>query len=223
MKTVLERDPERWPSCCGRRPPPRTIAARVQGHGRTTAARGALPGTTVTLRNDATGVVGRRASPTRTAATSSTSSSRACYTVVAELPGFKTTEQQNVRVQQRADLTVDLVLAVGGIEETGGRSQAAPVAGAVQQRQRRPHARAAAHRPGADRRPQSVQPGVARSRRITVSPATSENRPYHHAYANDYDAGGGTRRANDVLLDGVRARRQLQDRLHAGRWTRWKR
>ena len=38
---------------------------------------------------------------------------------------------------------------------------------------------------------------------ITVSPATSENRPYHHAYANDYDAGGGTRRANDVLLDGV--------------------
>ena len=36
-----------------------------------------------------------------------------------------------------------------------------------------------------------------------VSPATNENRPYHHAYANDYDAGGGTRRANDVLLDGV--------------------
>ena len=38
---------------------------------------------------------------------------------------------------------------------------------------------------------------------ITVSPATNENRPYHHAYANDYDSGGGTRRANDVLLDGV--------------------
>ena len=51
---------------------------------------------------------------------------------------------------------------------------------------------------------------------ITVSPATSENRPYHHAYANDYDAGGGTRRANDVLLDGVAAGRQLQDRLHPG-------
>ena len=31
----------------------------------------------------------------------------------------------------------------------------------------------------------------------------NENRPYHHAFANDYDAGGGTRRANDVLLDGV--------------------
>ena len=38
---------------------------------------------------------------------------------------------------------------------------------------------------------------------IMVSTSTNENRPYHHAYANDYDAGGGTRRANDVLLDGV--------------------
>src|SRR4030095_14426698 len=38
---------------------------------------------------------------------------------------------------------------------------------------------------------------------IVVTPSTNENRPYHHAYANDYDAGGGTRRANDVLLDGV--------------------
>ena len=37
------------------------------------------------------------------------------------------------------------------------------------------------------------------------TPGTTEheNRPYHHAFANDYDAGGGTRRANDVLLDGV--------------------
>ena len=46
---------------------------------------------------------------------------------------------------------------------------------------------------------------------------SNENRPHHHAYANDYDAGGGTRRANDVLLDGVAARGKLQDGLHAGR------
>ena len=40
---------------------------------------------------------------------------------------------------------------------------------------------------------------------IVNTPGTTaaENRPYHHAYANDYDAGGGTRRANAVLLDGV--------------------
>jgi hypothetical protein len=37
----------------------------------------------------------------------------------------------------------------------------------------------------------------------TPGTTENENRPYHHAFANDYDAGGGTRRANDVLLDGV--------------------
>ena len=36
-----------------------------------------------------------------------------------------------------------------------------------------------------------------------VGTTANENRPFHHAFANDYDAGGGTRRANDVLLDGV--------------------
>ena len=37
----------------------------------------------------------------------------------------------------------------------------------------------------------------------TPGTTENENRPYHHAFANDYDAGGGTRRANEVLLDGV--------------------
>ena len=54
---------------------------------------------------------------------------------------------------------------------------------------------------------------------VLVSAATNENRPYHHAYANDYDAGGGTRRANDVLLDGVPLGASLQDLVHARRWT----
>src|SRR5262249_17242519 len=33
--------------------------------------------------------------------------------------------------------------------------------------------------------------------------ANGENRPYHHAFANEFDAGGGTFRANDIQLDGV--------------------
>ena len=48
-----------------------------------------------------------------------------------------------------------------------------------------------------------------------VGTTANENRPYHHAFANDYDAGGGTRRANDVLLDGVPLGAELQDGLHA--------
>src|SRR6185295_272384 len=31
----------------------------------------------------------------------------------------------------------------------------------------------------------------------------AENRPYHHAFGNEFDAGGGTTRANDIQLDGV--------------------
>ncbi len=31
----------------------------------------------------------------------------------------------------------------------------------------------------------------------------AENRPYHHAYANEFDAGGQTTRSNDIQLDGV--------------------
>src|SRR5262249_56108984 len=33
--------------------------------------------------------------------------------------------------------------------------------------------------------------------------ANGENRPYHHAFADEFDAGGGTFRANDIQLDGV--------------------
>ena len=77
-------------------------------------------------------------------------------------------------------------------------------AGAVQFEQLGHDARAAAGRPGADQRAQPVQPGQPRSvDRQHAGTTAAENRPYHHAYANDYDAGGGTRRANAVLLDGV--------------------
>lgn len=172
---------------------------RIQGTVNDSSA-GALPGTTVTLRNDATAVVVVHVTD---------ADGRyifdfiepGMYTVVAELPGFKPTEQQNVRVQQRANLTVDLVLAVGGIEERVVVA-AAPVA--VQFNSASANLtldRALIDQmPIAGRNPFSL---ASLDPSITVSPATSENRPYHHAYANDYDAGGGTRRANDVLLDGV--------------------
>src|SRR5688572_32044716 len=88
---------------------------RVQGS-INDSSQSTLPGTTVTLRNDATGV----------AVTNVTNSEGkyifdfvdpGTYTIVAELQGFKSAEQRNVRVQQRSSLTVDLLLAVGGIEE----------------------------------------------------------------------------------------------------------
>src|SRR5262245_4524762 len=70
------------------------------------SSAGALPGTTVTLRNDATAV----------AVVNVTDSDGryifdfiepGMYTIVAELPGFTPAEQHNVRVQQRERLNVD--------------------------------------------------------------------------------------------------------------------
>ncbi len=161
---------------------------------------GALPGTTVTLRNDATGV----------AVTNVTNGEGkyifdfvdpGIYTIVAELQGFKSSEQRNVRVQQRSSMTVDLALAVGGIEERIS-VEAAPVQ--VQFKSSSSditlEQQLVDQVPIPGRNPYNL---AALDPSITVSPATNENRPYHHAYANDYDAGGGTRRANDVLLDGV--------------------
>ncbi len=127
--------------------------ARVQGLV-VDSSQGALPGTTVTLKNDATGV----------AVTNITNTDGryifdfvepGTYTVVAELSGFKPAEQRNVRVQQRASLTVDLVLSVGGVEERVV-VEAPPVSVSVQERRCGPGHRAAAGRSGADPGPQSV-------------------------------------------------------------------
>ena len=164
------------------------------------SSAGALPGTTVTLRNDATGV----------AATHVTDSEGryifdfiepGMYTILADLTGFKPAEQRNVRVQQRDRLSVDLVLEVGGLEErVVVEASPSSVQFFTSSSDITYEQELIDQMPIAGRNPynlSSLDPS------ITVSPATSENRPYHHAYANDYDAGGGTRRANDVLLDGV--------------------
>ena len=90
--------------------------ARVQGQV-VDESKGALPGATVTLTNVETGV-----------AVSRTTDGEGrylidfvdpgTYTLIGELDGFRRAEQQNVRVQQRGDVTVELVLKVGGLEET---------------------------------------------------------------------------------------------------------
>src|SRR6202011_4327176 len=40
------------------------------------------------------------------------------YTISSRLQGFNKAEQKNIRVPQRGDVTVDLVLTVGGVAET---------------------------------------------------------------------------------------------------------
>ena len=86
---------------------------------------GALPGVTVVLTNDGTGV----------AATRTTNADgrylfdfveSGTYSLSAELSGFKTTVQKGIRVLQRGDITVDVKLEVGVIEETVTVTEATP-------------------------------------------------------------------------------------------------
>jgi hypothetical protein len=173
--------------------------ARVQGTVSDTS-QGVIPGVTVSLANDATGVAVTQVSD---------ANGRylfdfvepGVYTMTASLDGFKAVQQSAVRVQQRGDLTVDFQLELGSVTETV-TVNAPPVAVQFNTSS----AQLTVERQLLDQVPipgrnpynlSSLDPTVI------VSPATNENRPYHHAYANDYDAGGGTRRANDVLLDGV--------------------
>jgi hypothetical protein len=171
---------------------------RVQGV-ITDTSGGALPGVTVTLTNTATNVSATRVTDGEGRYLFDFVDPGA-YTVTGELSGFKKADQRNVRVPQRGDVTVALTMAVGGVEETV-TVEAAPVSVTFN----RSSSDFTIERQLVDQVPingrnpynlASLDPTVT----LTMA---SENRPYHHAYANDYDAGGGTRRANDVLLDGV--------------------
>jgi hypothetical protein len=173
--------------------------ARVQGTV-TDSSQGTLPGTTVTLLNQAT----------RVSVTATTDEQGqylfdfvepGMYSVSASIGGFKAVQLENIRVQQRQTLTVDLPMEVGGVEERV-IVEAPPVtvqfkSGSAEINLERQLIDQA---PIAGRNPYNLS---NLDPTIVVSPSTNENRPYHHAYANDYDAGGGTRRGNDVLLDGV--------------------
>lgn len=162
----------------------------------------AIPGARVVLRNGETGVEVERQTD---------SDGRyqfdfvdpGTYTVTVEQAGFKKVEQKNVVVRQRGDVTADLMLEVGGVADVV-TVEAPPVqvefttSGSALTIENK----VIDQLPIRGRNPYNVS-----TLDPTVTPGTgstsNENRPYHHAYANDIDAGGGTQRANDVLLDGV--------------------
>jgi hypothetical protein len=125
------------------------------------------------------------------------------YIVVIEQTGFKKAVQENIAVRNRADVTVDLKLSVGGVQETVTvESPPNAVQFGTSSTQLTIENKLVDQLPVRGRNPYNVI-----NLDPTVSPGTgttsNENRPYHHAYASDFDAGGGTIRANDVLLDGV--------------------
>ena len=162
----------------------------------------AIPGAHVVLRNVKTGVESSRAADDNGHYIFDFVEP-GDYVVVVEQTGFKKAVQENVKVQVRSDITVDLKLAVGGVQETV-TVEAPPIALQLNSSgtSLTVENKLIDQLPIRGRNPYNVT-----TLDPTVSPGTgstsNENRPYHHAYASDFDAGGGTLRANDVLLDGV--------------------
>jgi hypothetical protein len=88
---------------------------RVQG-AVTDESGGIIPGATVTLTNGATGISASRVS-NRDGRYLFDYVDPGLYSITVELTGFGTVVQPNVVVQQRGDVTVDVGLKVGAIQE----------------------------------------------------------------------------------------------------------
>src|SRR5262245_37840453 len=167
----------------------------------TDSSNAALAGASVTLRNVGTGVeVTRQTNAEGHYIFDFVESG--VYTVIVQATGFKKYEQRNITVQNRGDVTVDARLEIGGVTEVV-TVQDSPVA--VQFNSTSDVTTVnrvlVEQLPIRGRNPYNIS---------TLDPtindgvnANGENRPYHHAFANEFDAGGGTFRANDIQLDGV--------------------
>lgn len=124
------------------------------------------------------------------------------YTIVTEKESFKKTIQKGVVVQIQSNVTVDPKLSIGDIaasvtvEETPAAVQFNSSGTALTLDNT-----TVDQMPVRGRNPYNI---------ITLDPSINggennngENRPYHHAYANEVDSGGQTFRANEVQLNGV--------------------
>ena len=143
------------------------------------------------------------ARPTPLAATSSTSSSRAPTRSSRSWTASRRPRTAPSGSSSAATSPSNFTLEVGGIQET-----ITVVAESTQVQLNSSNAQLTLERQLLDQVPVSGRnPYNLAMLDPTMNPGigstANENRPYHHAFANDYDAGGGTRRANDVLLDGV--------------------
>ena len=172
---------------------------RVQGS-LTDETQLAVPGAQVTLANDATGV-----SVTRTTGPEGRYLfdyvDPGTYTLTAELSGFATVVQRNVLVQARGDVTADVTMKIAGLAETV-TVETQPVA--IQ-------FNTSSKDLTLDQSFLDSIPNITGNptQLAYLSPVVrnagnrNETSPYHHWAGNDMDIGGGTRRRNDVLLDGT--------------------
>jgi hypothetical protein len=122
------------------------------------------------------------------------------YSITVENPGFRRFVQRNILVQSRGDVTVNAALDVGSAAESV-TVEAAPVA--VQFNTSTMaltiNTKMANELPIIHRNPfllVSLNPA-------TTIRSTTEQSPFHHWAATQFDVGGNTSTKNDILLDGA--------------------
>jgi len=172
---------------------------RVQGL--VTDTSGAVaPGVPVTLKNAETGVEATR---------STNEQGRyifdyvdpGTYSLSTQLPGFKKFTQQNILVQQRGDVTVDVKLEIGAISESI-TVDTTPVGLELNTSTRdlTIETKMVRELPSNTRNPWQL---AELDPTIINRGSAVETQPYHHRTANEMDLGGGTKYRNDALLDGT--------------------
>jgi hypothetical protein len=163
-------------------------------------ANGVVPGVTVTLTNDATGAV-RDAVSNAEGQYNFAAVPPGNYTVKAELTGFRAYENRGLRIAAQQFVTLDITLEVGQLQETITVTGAAPLidtsnatgGGVISTEQL------------------STLPSGGRSAflfavtlpTVVASGDPQFNRQQDQTNASLLSLGGGTRRGNNYLVDGV--------------------
>ena len=165
----------------------------------TDSSDAAIVGATITLRNNATGVVATRTSGANGAYLFD-NVQPGPYTVSSEFAGFARAVQENVLVQTRADVTVDFNLKPGGTAESVTVSASAvTLQFNTTTRELTVDRKMLMELPVKARNPFTLallDPAV-------VSRYTSEKNPFFMWSSSQMDVGGSTSTKNDLLLDGA--------------------
>jgi hypothetical protein len=162
-------------------------------------AQGVIPGVTVTMTNEATGVT-RDTISNSSGEYSFPAMDPSSYTVKAAVQGFKTFERKGIRIGTQQFITLDIVLEVGQLEESITVTADAPLIETSN----------ASHGEVLDAKTIESLPTIGRNAflmAVTVPTVQSSgdthwNRMQDQTGASAISLGGGGVRANNYLLDG---------------------
>jgi hypothetical protein len=161
--------------------------------------QGVIPGVTVTLTNEGTGV-SRESVTNESGEYSFPALDPGSYTVKAGVAGFKSFERRGIRIATQTFVTLDITLEVGTLEETITVTADAPLIETSN----------ASHADVLDAKTLETLPSVGRNvflMAVTVPTVQSSgdthwNRMQDQSGASTVSMGGGGVRANNYLLDG---------------------